>query len=71
LQIPKDEDADREALRKAVRTFLLVLHPDKHDGKEVGDGEEENAQQAQQRAAFTEVTAYLNDVYGRITGKCG
>jgi hypothetical protein len=64
MQIPEDKEKAKEGLVKTIRTFLSVLHLDKHSGKDKG------AQHAQKVAAFTQVTAHLNNVYGRLTGKC-
>ena len=58
LQIPEDREDAKARVKKVITSFIAALHPDKHSGK--GSGTEHD----QKVAAFTQVTAYLNEVYG-------
>ena len=66
MQVPKAPPAwsgkERESfnIKALIKQFLKVLHPDKHSGTQSGTRDDERV------AAFTQVTAYLNDVYAKF-----
>ena len=57
LQVPPSEAEAKGQMKKVIKGFLSVLHPDKHTGR--GSGEQDD----QKVAVMTEVTAYLNSIY--------
>ena len=56
---PQREDQNC-SVKALIKQFLLVLHLDKHSGTQSGTRDDERV------AAFTQVTAYLNDVYAKF-----